>query len=231
MSKAVETVFESHPFVSIAVVAVSVIGFSFYRKYKRRQDLTDFAAANCLMFERNNVRRGEQLFNETGIEMFSRGFNGRAYNYMTGLNGAYSETEFFDYTYSSRKGGRNNIRYYYTCALLRNKAVNFPRFSLIPWNFFPKFLRRFGSKDIRLESSPALSDRYILKSSDVNSTKAFFSPSVIACFERNAGMNVYTGGNYMLVAVRGLINTQKKYPLFINAVRDFSDSLFSHARR
>ncbi|MBR9676444.1 hypothetical protein GOV05_05540 [Candidatus Woesearchaeota archaeon] len=110
-----------------------------------------------------------------GFELFDKGWFKKASNNIT-IKKRGKKWELFDFFY--KEGGKNGRYYTQSVALVE---CDLPEFVLRPESFLDRLSDKFVKRDIDFEQSPIFSEKYVLKSEDIN-IKTFFSSQIQSYF-------------------------------------------------
>jgi hypothetical protein len=161
---------------------------------RRRAALEAVALQAGWSFQGDDVPPGELGLGD--LPLFTRGSGRRARNVSRSTSPPLC---VFDYAYTVPRGNqRKTISQ--TVVHVESPRRPLPRFALSPGNALHRFLETFGYHDIDFDSSPEFSRRYLLRSTDdESSVRTLFDSSVRAYFEQRRPVNVEAGPAGLIV--------------------------------
>lgn len=167
----------------LVLVAVIIFMKSLYEK--RRTEALELQAQK-MGFSFSKLGRESTRAKYANFELFSEGYSKKFKNEIWGVHNK-NDVSIFGYSYTQGHG-RNSSTYTQTVLSIDCGKLNSPNFYLKPENTLHKIGQFFGYKDIDFKSSPVFSDKYLLRGSDTDGIRKFFSPTVLRFFELNLGI-------------------------------------------
>ncbi len=119
------------------------------------------------------------------LPLYGHGHSKKATNVLEGRAGD-EQVRLFDYQYTTG-GGKDSHTWHQTVAVYSGAAHGLPDFVLSPENILHKVGQLLGYQDIDFDSSPAFSNRYLLRGPDEDAIRAAFSIETRSFFEQQPG--------------------------------------------
>lgn len=180
-------------FAGIITLTLLSGGIENWRRGLRARKLKALAEGAGLPFS----PEWEDFPQDTGLELFTRGYVRRAYSRTTVPGPGGSALNFFDYTYTA-SAGRSSRTFYLSAALLELRSPSLPLFRMRPEGFFDRVEELLGEREIDIDGAPVFSKMYKLQGPDEAAVRAFFAPQRTACFEGRPGWSVQGKGRWLL---------------------------------
>ncbi len=235
--ESIHSVINAHPWlllVTFFVLVAVIVVVSLFCRASRKKEIEKFAGRYGWKFS-VDYKTPEELFKQTGFSFFNKEENRCAENFVTGMENSYSKVIYFDYSYETYDGSRENeseryYRYFFSCALVTLNEGELPSFRLEPETILTRMAEKTaGLQDIDFDDFPDFSDNYRLEGEDEELVRKFFNRTVLESFERQKGLDVYAKGRQMLV-VKQRVGTIRIYP-FLENVRDIASTLGAEIKK
>ena len=163
------------PFEFAALAAAGLLSvWAFRRKLsrKRSQALANAAVEMGFTFD------GETRTPYLQTPLFGKGSSHKFENVMTGDRAGFV-VRLFDYSFTVG-GGKSQQTYTQTVANFSKQHVSLPYFELRPASILARAWDAMAHKNIRFETDPEFSRRYILQGALPDKVREFFTPSLIS---------------------------------------------------
>lgn len=169
------------------------------------------------------------------FRLFNRGFGKKISNILIGkeplLEG---QIRSFDYQYTINTGNYSKtIRQ--TVFWANSKSLGIPPFRMQPEKLFHRIGTWLGMQDIDFETYPEFSRKYLLKSRDEESVKAFFTDEVLSFFSEEHGWYLEALNYYFIIYKSQHLVPSEDYPDFLSKskevyhlFRDISQQLYGY---
>ncbi len=177
----------------IAASAVVIVVALYYAR-KRTEALQGAALSLGLSFSKQ--ADAALLPSLSQYHLFSQGHSKKAKNLLNGSVKAIDVT-IFDYRYTIGSGKNSHTRSQ-TVILFKSNLLHLPLFTLRPENLFHKIGKAFGYQDIDMESHPAFSDKYLLRSKDEQACRELFTENILEYYDQHQGLSTEGGGDRIL---------------------------------
>jgi len=210
-------------FVAFGVV-IAVVAFVVNRRHERgRTDaLRRFARMRGFEFR----EKPERL--PLGTRLFREGRRGRAHNLLS-RDGMNEGALLFDYRFVRSAGQHSSVQNQ-TVAAFRRDGRSFPPFELRPENVLHKIGHLLGWRDIDFDNRPDFSSRYLLRGPDEAAIRRFFTPDLLAFFEKNPGWWVETENASVVVYRESRRAKPDDLATFLDEAKRIDDVLDALAR-
>jgi len=182
--------------LGLGITVVSLV-YNAWAGKKRKEALQQTAAEMGYSFLPEDKEFNAQLAASSPFEILSKGRNSKAYNILRGQRRD-AQAAQFDYKYITGSG-RSSQTHRLTLVLLTLEQAELVPFTLRGRGFFDKVAAKFGQKEIRIESSPEFSKKYLVKGNDEEAVPRLFSPTVLSLFEQQNNLACEASGNQLLV--------------------------------
>ena len=166
--------------LTIGLIVIAIMTYHYVREITRRKKLEETAQGLGFSFSKTCSSPTEMGCGH--LNLFQKGRRQRSQN---GLIGQLEDVRvaLFDYRYTTGHGKQQRT-HRQTVATFQVPTPVFPDFQLRREHFFHKIGQLFGYQDISFEEYPGFSKRYLLRGSDEQAIRAFFTPSAIEFFEQ-----------------------------------------------
>jgi len=162
----------------VAMVGFVSGGMYLSKVYKQRRGRAMNAAGMALGF--TGVSEDELLLPD--IRLLSGSGSLSTYSNVLHGKAASYETFIFDFC-DTTSSGRTTRAVNQTVAAFHLPGANMPDFQLGPRKLGDKIGCLLGTRQLRLESNPTFSDRYVATGADLESAATLFTPAVLSFFE------------------------------------------------
>ena len=173
-----------HPAIIITgIVLLVILIFLAVYIYEKKRTEAMRVLAGALNFE-FSPKKNDNFYSEVSHhELFAKGSSPKIKNLMLGHSGEMDIALMeFSYTIGSGKQRRTVTQ---SVVRIKSQTLNLPSFTLCPESFLHKIGSVFGYKDIDFKEFPFFSKKYLLRGSNEDEIRSFFSHDIINfCEER-----------------------------------------------
>jgi len=185
--------------IPIAVVAAVLI-YAYLKEKKRTENLQAVAADLGLSF----TKKADASVVDQALQfhLFNQGRRSsrQVYNHMHG-NKNNVDIQVFDYRYTVGSG-KNSSTFYQTVLAIKSDQMNMPSFRMTPEDFFDRLGTALGMQDIDFDSHPDFSKRYLLKGTNEQHIRTFFTPAILNFFEQDPTKWSVEGSDNQMILYR-----------------------------
>ena len=174
-------------FLVFVLVIAAVVGYRFYAAAQRRKELSAWAEAHALRFDRAKNHSMDSRLSE--FRCLRQGRSRYAYNIMKGQWGD-RPVLAFDYHYTTGSG-KNRQNHYFSAVVLASPVPLKPLF-IRREGFFDKVTEFFGFDDIDFESAE-FSRKFFVKSPDKRWAYAVIHQRMMEFLLREPGFSIEFG--------------------------------------
>jgi hypothetical protein len=140
----------------------------------------------------------------------------------------------FDYQYTV-SSGKSSVTYRQTVFWANSKLLGIPPFRMQPETFMHRIGTFLGMQDIDFELYPEFSKKYLLRSSDEESIRDFFTDKVLSFFSDLQGLHLEALNYYFILYRDKKLADPVDYPAFLDTsrtvyklFRDISQQLYGY---
>ncbi|TWT41230.1 hypothetical protein RAS1_39240 [Phycisphaerae bacterium RAS1] len=206
------------------MVVIGIISGVFERR--RVRALQSVAERLGMNFSKTGEEVLEQAF--ASFPLFTTGRYGKAACVLSGLMRRGDRPMLvFDYRYIIGRGKSRHTRRQ-TVVAVRLSRARLPQFSLHPEGVFDRVAAAFGFNDIDLDFAPEFSRRWLLRGSEEQEIRRFFTSRLVQALETEPPICVEGGGDWLVVYRARRRISPDALPAFIEKARDLA-ALFSRS--
>jgi len=177
------------PFIIIGGVILLIAGGAWYSHVaakKRKEAFVEVAESMGLV---SSPEGDAELLNRfSNFKLFNQGRARKMKNVVQGDSGEV-KIAIFDYQYTTGSGKQARTHQQSVVSLQSNNLRS-PDFTMRPEGMLDRIGGALGFQDIDFDSHPLFSNMFVLKSSNEQAVREFFSPALLEFFEGKKGISV-----------------------------------------